>query len=356
MRTSLRALAALLVAIGLPQNLHAQTAGGLQTAVSIDTLGRLGSPYEGNAEKIEVREAEVLFFAPTDSVWDGMLNLAAHQEGGQSFFEIHEAYLTSSRWIPRSRLRIGQYFLGIGRLNSFHRHDWPFVSAPRVQREFFDSEGINDTGIEWSTLLPTHQFWELTAGVTSGWTFGHSHTVGARPQIPTVYAKITGYSDIGENGGSQYGLNWLMREDSEQIQTQLLGIDFTGKWREGRTLTWLIQGELWTRNINYSSAAASEWSLGSYLYVQYATDPQWHYGLRLESIGNLSLKSATGERLPNTDFAAIPTFTFRNSEFSLFRAAYTLGFDRDPGEPFDLRQSLELQVTFNMGAHPAHDF
>jgi hypothetical protein len=356
MRIRPNLLLALILSFSLINSLNAQTTGGLQTAVSIDTLGRLGSPYEGNADKLEVREAEVLFFAPIDALWDGMLNLAAHQESGQSFFEVHEAYLTTSRWIPRSRFKIGQYFLGIGRLNSFHRHDWPFVSAPRVQREFFDSEGINDTGVEWSTLLPTDQFWEVTAGLTSGWTFGHSHNLGAKPTIPTLYAKITGYSDIGENGGSQYGLNWLIRKDSNQIQTQLLGFDITAKWREGRVLKWLVQGELWARNLQYPNNLPSEWSLGSYLFVQYATDPQWHYGLRLESIGNLSLETASGKALPNTDFAFVPTITFRNSEFSLFRAAYTLGLDREPGDPFDLRQSLELQVTFNLGAHPAHDF
>jgi len=335
-------------------SVQAQSNGSLQSAVSLDLLGQFGEPFESQGGKVEPREAEIILFAPVDSLWDGFLNLAAHQEQGQAYFEIHEAYLSSSRWLPHSQVRIGQYFLQVGRLNQFHRHDWPFISAPMVQRSFFDNEGANDSGVEWSFLFPTDHYLNLTIGITSGWRFGHSHSLGEKPNVPTTYARLSSYSDLWSNGGTQYGLNTLIREDASGNQTTLLGADLTAKWRSGRTLDWLIQGEIWAKS--FSTPSSSEWSLGSYLFTQYGVSQQVHLGLRLESLGNLSLKDAFGTPLANTEYAIVPTLTYKYSEFSTFRAAYSMVFERDPGEKFQPRQFLELQSTFIIGAHPAHDF
>src|SRR5690606_122720 len=96
---------------------------------------------------------------------------AAHSEDGTYLFEVHEAYLKSSKLLNRVRMKLGQYFLGIGRLNRFHRHDWPFTLVPKVHSTFFDSngEGVVDTGVEVSWLIPASFFLEWTLGITNGW-------------------------------------------------------------------------------------------------------------------------------------------------------------------------------------------
>jgi MFS family permease len=101
--------------------------------------------------------------------------------------------------------------LGVGRLNQIHRHDWPFISAPRIHRELFGAESAIDSGFEVGSLLPSSFYLDLTAGVTSGFKFGHSHSDGARPNVPTHYLRAATYNELPRGGGMQTGLNFLSR-------------------------------------------------------------------------------------------------------------------------------------------------
>ena len=111
---------------------------GMKVSASVDIQGSSKVSGESDAEnRIDVREAEILIYGPVDHVFDGLLSLAAHKEEGASLFEIHEAFLSSSKLVPRSTIKVGQFFLGVGRLNRIHRHEWPFISAPKVHALFF---------------------------------------------------------------------------------------------------------------------------------------------------------------------------------------------------------------------------
>ena len=120
----------------------------LQTSVSADIVSSaaLSDKDEAPLEAyngMKVRTAEFMFFSPIDQTFDGALNFAAHTEGNVVFStpEVHEAYIQTSKLIPRSRLKMGQYFLAIGRLNKFHQHDWPFVITPLTQLNVFELFG-----------------------------------------------------------------------------------------------------------------------------------------------------------------------------------------------------------------------
>src|SRR3990172_3242180 len=145
--------------------------GGLKFSATGDLVGSIDT--EGNY-KFDPREAELMIYSPTDHLFDGRLTLTAHAEEGLHV-ELEELVLQSSKLIPRSRIRLGQFFLGVGRLNQMHRHDWPFTNTPRVQKKIFSGdEGLLDTGLEYSLLLPVPFYLDLTLGITSGYTFGHS--------------------------------------------------------------------------------------------------------------------------------------------------------------------------------------
>lgn len=339
----------------LSSAVHASDGSGLQTAVAVDIFGQAGTPREGKADRLEVREAELILFAPIDPLFDGQLNMAAHQESGVALFEVHEAYLSSSKLIARSRLRLGQFFLGIGRLNQFHRHDWPFVSAPKVQREFFDKEGVNDSGLEWSYLLPLPFFLDLTGGLTSGWTFGHAHSEGQRPLIPTHYLRAATYLELPGDGGAQLGLNYLGRKAANETQQRYLGLDATAKWREGRTLKFLFQSEIWLRALT-PGGGETEDTLGAYMFPQYGFDPSLQFGVRADYFSVLNQKNAVGGSVSNSTIALIPSLTYKASEFSTLRASYTREWVSQQGAETQASDLIELQATFILGAHPAHDF
>lgn len=347
----------LLAGTGLmaPGESRAQDNGGIQTSVAVDVVGTAGNSLSGDSGKLQVREAEVIFLAPIDQTFDGLLNFAAHQEQDGAFFEIHEAYVGSSRLIPRSRFRLGQFFLGIGRLNRFHRHDWPFVSAPKVQSDFFDEEGIVDSGLEYSWLLPSDFFLDLTLGVTNGWTFGHTHNQGERPKIPTHYARLETYLGLPSNGGMQLGVNYLGRTRADETKQAYLGLDLTAKWRQARRLSFLLQSEVWHRWLS-PLGSETEKTLGLYVYPQVALSDAWYIGLRGDWFTVMSLQDAGGAGLTNGTLAAVPTLSWKPSEFSTFRAAYTGQSDYVDGASTVVHHTLELQATFIIGAHPAHDF
>ncbi|MBI1862183.1 MAG: hypothetical protein HYR96_14815 [Deltaproteobacteria bacterium] len=348
-----RSLLILFSLVCFSQAARPEAAGtGLQISVAGDIVGN----FLGTADnRLLPREGEVVLYAPIDQTWDGALNLAAHNEDGEYKFEIHELTIGSSRLIPRSRFKVGQYFLGVGRLNQTHRHDWPFTSAPKVQTQFLYEEGVNDTGAEYSYLWPTPFYLDLTLGITNGWTFGHTHDEGKGPVLPTHYLRLVTYNDLFLDGGLQTGLNYLGRKDSSGNNTSLFGLDLTAKWREAQTLTFLFQSELWYRI--YSPAAGDvENTIGFYAYPQYGFSPSWSLGVRVDGYSVLNSKDAGGNNVGSFDYGLVPTFSYKASEFSTIRASYGVKGRLSQGAVSNTEHFLELQAVFILGSHPAHDF
>jgi hypothetical protein len=296
-----------------------------------------------------------LIYGPVDHLFDGLLSLAAHNEGGLSIFELHEAYIASSKLIPRSQVKAGQFFLGIGRLNRFHRHEWPFISAPKVNRIFFGAEGVLDSGIEFYHVTALPFFLDLTFGVTNGWVYGHAHDQGKKPKQPTHYLRASTYNSLFASGGAQTGFNYLGRTAEDGETMSLLGMDFTAKWREGQSLLYLLQSEAWLR-VRRPAATEEEQAAGLYIYPQYAFTPSVSFGTRFDYYTNLTLKDAAGVAVANANYGVVPTVTYKASEFSTLRLAYNFDFSKQASQDNKINQKLEVQATFMMGAHPAHDF
>ena len=334
----------------------ADDGSGLKTSAALDLVGTFKGTKQSTAnDRFDVREAEFLLYGPIDHLFDGMLNVAAHNEGGVSLFEVHEAYIGSSKLIPRSRFRLGQFFLGLGRLNRFHRHDWPFISAPKEHLEFFGSEAAIDTGGEYSYLMPLPFFLELTAGVTNGWTYGHVHDAGQRPRAPTHYGRATTYIDLPAHGGAQTSLNYLSRTSAQGDAMTLVGADLTAKWREAGALNALLQTEAWQRTIK-PLTGTSERSFGMYVFPQFAVSEQTQLGLLLDYFTVLTLKNIVGTRIANAENRLVPTLTYRTSEFVTLRLAYDWSVAKQANIADRKNQIFQVQATVNLGAHPSHDF
>ena len=331
-------------------------ATGLQISIAGDMVAEYGLADDSSArERLSSRALEFMFFAPVDHRFDAMASGTAHEEAGQVFFETHEMWIGSSKLIPRTRFRIGQMFPAFGRLQRFHQHDWPFISAPEVQARFFGQEGVIDTGGEFSYLLPIPMFLEWTAGATSGWTFGHSHDEGERPKVPTHFSRLATYVDLGNLGGSEIGLNYVGRTSAEETEMKIFGLDLVAKKRNGRTLTYLLQSETWLREEKRKNSE-TERILGGYVYAQYGINANWQIGLRLDALTVLSQENALGEKEDNLNFAWVPTLTYRSSEFATFRLAYNNKRDSVNNKTVNEDSYIQFQVTFILGAHPAHTF
>ena len=342
----------------------AQTAFQNMNAAALADFVAPFSLENDRENRLHPRTVEMLFYGPVDHLFDGMLNVAGHSDRGEFKFDVHEAYLSTSKLIPRSRLKAGRFFLGVGRLNQFHQHDWPFVTAPKVQREFFSPgvesiylpEGAFDTGVEYAWVSPSAQFIELTVGATNAYCYGHCHTEGLRPPRPLWYLHPTTFFDFGQGQGLLVGTTYLNRKDAAGMQTELFGVDLTFKERRGRRLNWLFQSEVFLQLQDTPGADFSR-KMGFYAYPQYGIDDQWSFGVRFDGFSHLNLKfQSNGESRADFDYAIVPTLSYKPSEFTTVRVAYAHEMDTTQGVGDKPNRHFQLQYVQILGAHPAHDF
>jgi hypothetical protein len=325
---------------------------GLKISGAADIVGNLESKNETKyPRRLDIREAELGVYGPIDHGFDGSLFFAAHNENGAHNLELHEAYLASSKLLSNVRLKAGKFFLGVGRLNQMHRHDWPFLSAPKAHETYFAEEAASDTGLQANVLLPFMPiFTEVGVGVTNGWTYGHSHSQGSRPLRPTHFARIANFFALGESGGMQTGLNYLGRDSRTEGEMKIFGFDAVAKWREGKIVSWLLQAEAYGRNLRVPGATMLERTYGGYFYVERHLFGPLSFGTRFDGYTLVT----TGEK--NLDYSFVPTLAYRHSEFALFRAAYQLDFEKRAHKNSQVSRVFELQAVFLFGDHPSHDF
>jgi hypothetical protein len=318
-------------------------------------VGEFGTQDSSANDRFFVRSAELLLYGPTDHLFQATLSLGAHPYQGEMNFGLHEAFISSSKLIPRTRFQLGQFFLGVGRLNSLHQHDWPFISTPIIQKKFFDGEGILDTGIQSSVLLPTPFYWDLTVGITNGWRLTHSHgDLGSKPKIPTHYVRSEFFKDW-ESGGLKYALNYLGRRDAQSNWIILSGLDLVAKWRKSKVLNWLVESEFWSRTKMPKNEKSST-ELGSYLFLQKAVSQSLFFGLRLDGYRDLDLRSASEKFISNWQFEVSPQLLWALSEFSRFRVGYALENRIEKNQKTEIGHRFDFQIVFLLGAHPAHEF
>jgi hypothetical protein len=97
-----------------------------------------------------------------------------------------------------------------------------------------------------------------------------------------------------------------------------------------------------------------------YLLVQHGLSQVLDMGVRGDWYGIPTMRDAFGASLNYNEFGITPTLTWRPSEFSSWRLASTYQVTRTESVTDAWRDrprlSVEVQSTFNFGAHPAHEF
>jgi hypothetical protein len=309
---------------------------------------------ESSNNRALLRGAELALYGPIDHLFDGAVFIGSDEEDGEIKLAIEEAFLSTSKLIPQSRLRAGKFLLNIGRLNTYHQHDWPFITAPRMFREFISpgatalvAEGAKDAGLEYTWLVPVDRFFEITLGAVNGYCWGGCATPNQRPPHPTFYIHPSTFFEFGTGKGLLLGATYLKRSDATKLTTDLMGIDVTFKQREGKTLKWLVQSEVYYQEQN-QRATSTQRAGGVYVFPEYGLDAQWSIGLRGDYYKQMK---SNGEKT----WAAVPAITLRPSEFSTWRLAYSHEITDRTGDDLKDRQ-IQLQFTYHLGAHPAHDF
>ena len=331
---------------------------GLKVSISGDMVYTQGLNRESaRGDKLTMRGGELRFYSPVDSRFDALLSAVVHEERGKMNFELHELFLSSSKLVPKSVIKVGQFFFSIGRLNRFHQHDWPFTDAPKVHRTFFAKEAIFDAGLEYNLLFPFEKLTaHLSAGFSSGYRYGHSHTEGAKPLAPTHYLRPSIFFPIGSTSGVDVGLNYLGRTDAQKNKMDLLGVDLLAKWRGMRKNKWLFQSELWYKREEDRQGDVTR-EVGFYGFNEFPISEMMNMGFRLDIYKELSRFNAlSNKKVNNISYGVTLQSTFVSSEFSKFRTTLSHEFERVEGRTGEKDTKLGVQFVFIMGSHPAHDF
>jgi hypothetical protein len=337
----------------------------LDILAAVDMVGSWDNeePHTTGNE-FQVREVEVGFLADIDQWAQGVLLMAAHQESGETVFELHEAYFAFPRFfLPNLSARVGEMFFDVGRLNSTHRHDWKFTNAPLVHEQLLDEEAAGDAGAELSLLLPWPFWQELTVGVFNGKTFGHSHVEGPTKNNPLYTAHLKQFFALGESWGTQFGFSYLRWHPTEEPHkvTHQYGFDGLLKWTRGHLGSFELSGEVWYRETREKNrrrfdppAEPVDTRVGGYIFSEYRFHPEWGVGYRYDLFTNPNYIDEQGNKQSrNGTEAHALMVTFYASEFSYFRATGERTTTLQTG---DNTYQFYLQADFILGKHPPHNY
>lgn len=336
--------------------------------VGADIVG-LANSGEGIDSGFVIREFEISANSRIDHIWEGSLTLSMHQEPGsdeEAHPEIHEAFLFSNQLIDRGSLKLGRFFLGFGRLNRFHRHDWAISEAPLYHKEFFGDESVKDDGVEFSKLLSKSFYLNLTAGITSGNQFKDEHDHDedeedhGNAHVPTHYLRLASFKEFTTQKGLEYALNYVGRTDNEGNSFQYTGFDLTYKNKMAKYYDDLFQMEIWHRSTKEDDQSERYNDLGAYLYYEKGFNQNHSLGIKIDwykpdhHTEDSAAEHVHGLEVHDSFTEVGLVYSYYNSEFMRTR----LSLSQSQGLVIDEKETdntkLMFQTIFMIGAHPAH--
>jgi len=332
-------------------------------------------------------ESEVTIAASVDPYFMGNLTASITADNEIS---VEEAYFRTTTLPYGLNLKGGQFFSGLGYLNSVHAHAWDFTDQPLVYQAFFGGQmAVQGAQLKW--IAPLDLLVEMGVESGNGNYFPGTRLTRNGLNGYVAYTHVGG--DIGDAIAWRTGLSYVdlhaqdrsfedPNADGEPATNAFTGASTT--WIADAELKWTpigdprrqyikLQGEYMQRkedgHLSYSYAApdldgryASDQS-GWYVQGVYQFLPRWRFGARYDSLdsGNTKIGLVQEGILPADDFSLLmpgsPTrttimFDFNPSEFTRIRAQYA--WDDASAGPTD--DEFFLQYIYSMGAHGAHNF
>jgi hypothetical protein len=238
---------------------------GSSTADDIADLQPGG--HDPSQRGFSVQNVELVLDGAVDPYFRGQANLVYFiDSGGESQFELEEAYLESMSLPANLQLRAGQFFTEFGRQNPTHPHAWSFVDSPLVNARFLGPDGLRNPGARLSWLAPTPFYSELFFTIqnshgetaSSFRSAGHSHGGEEEEGLPFAFRHpdndrgfrsfedflfspryamsfdLTANQVLLLGASAAFGPNSKGAEESGDTGTQIYGADLTWKWKSPR--------------------------------------------------------------------------------------------------------------------------
>jgi hypothetical protein len=321
--------------------------------------------------RFNLRESELDVRAAIAPFADGTLVIAIGEEveteDGETTadieFEVEEAYLTIHDLPGDLVLRGGKFRNSFGRANLLHTHDLPQATRPLALVAFFGPEGLATIGgtASWLVPNPWNQYIELNVDVVNADGGAESPILNdADNDNPAVVAHLKWFTDVGEDSSFELGGSYLYghTSDDDDFDANIFGIDATWKWINPKapdSESLLAQAEFfWAANDIEDSDFGTfrNNSFGFYAFAQYQWLKDWYAGVRYDQTEFPSVEDhAPGDM----DWAISPYITWYPAEFLRLRLEYQHR-DFEIDGVGDDEDNILFQVTFVIGAHPAHPY
>ena len=299
----------------------------------------LGVTSDVGREEFSLQEFELDLQAALDPFSRTRWTIAFGEEG----VEIEEGYVMYSSLPGGLELTAGKFRQRFGALNRQHLHALPQSTYPLALETYFGEEGLAQTGLSFSWLLPKP--WatanEISVQITSGENeeaFG-----GELFEDLAVLARLKNYWQISDATYFEWGLSGVSGKTAGGGDSRVLGTDATFNWQppqraKYRALTW--RGEL-LRSERDDETGRRQQAWGGYAYLEGLFRRNLWAGLRYDW--------AEDPLQPERRLTGlVPYLTWWQSEFVRLRAEYGHLEDELSGAS---ENRFVLQLTWAAGPH-----
>jgi hypothetical protein len=289
-------------------------------------------------EDFDAREFELDLQAALDPFSKTRWTLAFSPDEG---VDIEEGWILYNGLPGGVALKAGKFRQRFGPLNQQHLHALPQVDYPLVYATYFDEEGLAQTGLALSWLLPhpwasaNELILEVTDGESSAFGGGNFDRL-------VVLARLKNYWDLNAATYLEWGLSGASGRAGGGLDSEVLGSDLTVHWQppsraKYRELTWRSE-VLRSQRDDPGGVAREAW--GGYSYVEALVRENLYLGLRYDQV-----EDPLAPGLETSGW--FPFVSWWQSEYVRLRAQY--GLTQGPDGTND--DELTLQITWAAGPH-----
>lgn len=346
---------------------------GNYTLSGFDLGGETAPPDAGFA----LGESELVLSSNIDSHFYGRATLSIASENGETVTSLEEAYAQTLDAPAGVVIKFGRFYSNLGYLNRHHSHTWDFADAPLVYNALTGG-GIRDDGLQFSYLLPTDLYVELSGELLSGNTYPAGGNSNGGVGASMFAVKLGG--DISDSSSWTLGLSRWNADKVQQREDAAAAFSFDGSSAINAydlVYKWAPNGNMVERNFHFileyldrkesgditdiGTTASSRYDgkqSGWYAQAVYQFMQHWSVGVRRGELDsnnrgdNGTVLDSAG--LGNTDhkpYRNSAMLQWKPSEFSRIRLQYN-----DDHSSIETNRAILLQYTFALGSHGAHQF
>jgi len=312
--------------------------------VSGDFIGHTASRSDmPDKNRFSLRETEFGFSSAIDPYARGTFIFSKPDDGPLA---VEEGYVTLLDLPWGLQSKVGKFRSTFGKLNNVHDHDLPQTDRPDVLTNFLGSDGLIETGINVSKILPTPWYSDVTMEVSNGDTaplFNHG-----RLTKPLLVDHWKNFFELSESKTLEVGLSSALgaRDTANQGRDSAVeGIDLTYRWLPPAQ----FHGFIWQTELlgaqEEQPISGKQNLFGGYSFLEYKLNNRWNAGVRFDYSQIPLLANAS-------DWAIVPYVDFWQSEFGRLRLEYKQIF----GHNYQSSEQAWVQYSVILGTHPPHTF